>query len=466
MENNKNLKMIPLENLYPNPLNPRQNVGDCTELSDSIRAVGILQNLTVVPYDPAVHTGLTVTDPAQAMVVVIGHRRRKGAELAGLTEAPCVVEGFSAKQQVAIMITENSERQDLTPYEEAMGYQMLLDMGESVESVAKETGISVSTVRSRCKLLDLDRDKFKAAQDRGATLSDYAELNKLESADLKNLVLETIGTKNFRNTLDRALDKEKNRKWLAQALNDVRNFATELTTEPDTDIYSQKFTYSWWGTKTVTVPDDAETTPYFFYATDDMIKVYQEKTEADTDAAEKLKQIQQEHEQRKQALRAASYRAYKLRCDFIRSYPYSMAKKNLGKISAFACDVAIHDTGIGYYAGQINRKIVADLLNIPYIEAESNYERDAFLEIIQKHPEKGMLVIGTMLLDREHFSYAKDSWVPELQRWCMRYQSQDTLDRIYNFLTDIGYQMSDEELQLQNGTHPLFEDDDTNPKTA
>ncbi|MBO6269431.1 MAG: ParB N-terminal domain-containing protein [Clostridium sp.] len=72
--------MLPIENLLPHPLNPRKDLGDLTELADSIRAQGVLQNLTVVP-EPL--------EGPDKYRILIGHRRHAAAKLAGLTELPC-----------------------------------------------------------------------------------------------------------------------------------------------------------------------------------------------------------------------------------------------------------------------------------------------------------------------------------------------------------------------------------------
>ena len=70
--------MIPVERLEHHPENPRKDLGDLTELAESIKANGVMQNLTVVKnhFAPDVYT------------VVIGNRRMEAAKLAGLKEVP------------------------------------------------------------------------------------------------------------------------------------------------------------------------------------------------------------------------------------------------------------------------------------------------------------------------------------------------------------------------------------------
>ena len=72
---------IEVDKLHPHDANPRKNTGDVTELADSIKKNGILQNLTVVPA-----TGYWYGD----YTVIIGHRRLAAAKQAGLKTVPCL----------------------------------------------------------------------------------------------------------------------------------------------------------------------------------------------------------------------------------------------------------------------------------------------------------------------------------------------------------------------------------------
>lgn len=154
----------------------------------ALKKTGILQNLTVVPWFSSI-TGVGADDPKQqeemGYIAVIGHRRLAAAKLAGLKEVPCVISDMSYSEQIATMLLENMQRNDLTLYEQAEGFQMMLDLGESVGDISEKTGLSTTTVRRRVKLLDLDKEKFRQSVERGATLSDYIELEKIEDVDLK-----------------------------------------------------------------------------------------------------------------------------------------------------------------------------------------------------------------------------------------------------------------------------------------
>lgn len=80
------ITMLPVSELYPHRDNPRKELGDLTELAESIKANGVMQNLTVIPIEEAEPE----TD-RQGYTVIIGHRRLEAAKLAGLNEVPCVI---------------------------------------------------------------------------------------------------------------------------------------------------------------------------------------------------------------------------------------------------------------------------------------------------------------------------------------------------------------------------------------
>lgn len=207
------LVYIPIEKLFPHPDNPRKELGDLTELADSIKVKGIMQNLTVVPQEDDTYT------------VVIGHRRLGASKVAGLTELPCVIANMTPKEQIATMVAENMQRSDLTIYEEAYGMQMMLDFGDTLESVSEQTGLSKTTIRRRVKLLDFDKDKFQASLGRGVSLMDFEKLDKIQDKDLKNNLLDVIGTSNFDWEYRKALKAEKEKEVAGKVLEKLNTFA-------------------------------------------------------------------------------------------------------------------------------------------------------------------------------------------------------------------------------------------------
>lgn len=120
--------MIETQRLQHHPDNPRKDLGDVTELADSIKKNGIMQNLTVIPiecteYDPEKQLRANKISPSSNFYVLIGNRRLEACLQAGLEEVPCrIVSNISKKEQVGIMLEENMQRSDLTIIEQAEGF--------------------------------------------------------------------------------------------------------------------------------------------------------------------------------------------------------------------------------------------------------------------------------------------------------------------------------------------------------
>ena len=120
------------------------------------------------------------------------------------------------------MLMENMQRTDLTVYEQAQGFQAMIDLGDTVETVARETGFSVTTVRRRLKMMELDQDKLKEVSDRQLTLTDFDELAKIENIVVRNECLEKIGTSDFEGSVRAALRKQQTSKMTPLAVKQLK----------------------------------------------------------------------------------------------------------------------------------------------------------------------------------------------------------------------------------------------------
>lgn len=183
---NINAKLI-----HQHPDNPRKDLGDLSELSESIKKKGIMQNLTVIPgywdENRAHHD--------EGYTLIIGHRRFAAGKMAGVTMYPCrIVEDMSYKDQVGTMLEENMQRIDLTPLEQAEGFQMMLDLGDTEEQIAEKTGFSRTTVRRRLEIAKLDPELVKEKTDEDGVyqlnLKDLAELSRIEDVETRNRILK------------------------------------------------------------------------------------------------------------------------------------------------------------------------------------------------------------------------------------------------------------------------------------
>lgn len=141
------LQELPLEQIAPSPLNPRQTMDEAAlqELAQSIQTLGLLQPIVVCraagerPYE-----------------IIAGERRYRAAALAGLTTILCRVLDCTPEQALELRVVENLQREDLQPIDEARGFQSLLDRcGYSQRTLAERLGVSQGHVGNRLGLLRL-----------------------------------------------------------------------------------------------------------------------------------------------------------------------------------------------------------------------------------------------------------------------------------------------------------------------
>lgn len=140
---------LKLNEIEPNRSQPRKDFNDETlaELADSIAQHGVLQPLLVRPL------------MGGGYQIVAGERRWRAARMAGISEVPAVIRELSDNEVMELALIENLQREDLTPLEEAQGYQMLIDSyGMTQDEVAKTVGKSRPAVANALRLLHLPED--------------------------------------------------------------------------------------------------------------------------------------------------------------------------------------------------------------------------------------------------------------------------------------------------------------------
>ena len=129
-------RMISIEQLDPNPEQPRVEIGDLTELTTSVKEKGVLEPLLV---KPSAQKG--------RWMIIAGERRWRAARAAGLREVPCIEMDVDEAAVAEIALIENMQRKDLTAWEEADGLAALCHRyGYTHEEVSKKVGKSRSTV--------------------------------------------------------------------------------------------------------------------------------------------------------------------------------------------------------------------------------------------------------------------------------------------------------------------------------
>lgn len=111
--------------------------------------------------------------------------------MAGLETVPCIVSDMDEKEQTSVMLLENIQRSDLTVYEQAQGFQMMLDLGETEDTIAEKTGFSKKTVRHRLNIAKLDSKTLmeKERQDGyQLSLTDLYELEKIKDVKTRDKI--------------------------------------------------------------------------------------------------------------------------------------------------------------------------------------------------------------------------------------------------------------------------------------
>ena len=435
--------MLPIENLLPNPLNPRKDLGDLTELADSIRTQGVLQNLTVVP-EPL--------EGQDKYRIIIGHRRHAAAKLAGLTELPCSVVWMDKKEQVQTMLIENMQRSDITVYEQAQGFQMMLDLGSTVEEIAEKSGFSASTVRRRVKWMELDQKKFKQVTDeRQISITDLDSLSQIEDLAARNECLEKIGTKDFDMAVQKAVKRQNIdanmpavKAWLkaikAKKIGDSDRWNGKYDSVGST-IYIEK-----WGEDGNKPADGLEKEPVFYWLGKDMYDYGQLRLFHEHKKAATVKCSQKEIDHDKAVLKAwdridsVAAAAHNLRKKFIDSFV--VTKKNESQV-IFGAVFAGCMNAISYNSADLGSLYrLAGIEDTGYIPERERLFWEGFDKVSGNDWVKLVYAL---------FGDADIACASGYRRTFPEYDGNAKLELIYRWLSSIGYEMSTEEAQLLNG---------------
>ena len=164
---------LPVSSILPNPNQPRRHFSEAEleELAGSIRALGLLQPLTVRRREGS-------------WELVAGERRLRAAKLAGLDEVPCLSIQADSQSTSLLALVENLQRRDLDFWEEALALQRLLDIFHlSQEEVARRIGKSQSAVANKLRLLKLPPEVLSTLRDGGCSERHARALLRLNSPE-------------------------------------------------------------------------------------------------------------------------------------------------------------------------------------------------------------------------------------------------------------------------------------------
>ncbi|MDL2250474.1 ParB/RepB/Spo0J family partition protein [Lachnospiraceae bacterium OttesenSCG-928-J05] len=439
------IQNIAIENLIQHPNNPRKEYREIDDLAESIKAQGVLQNLTVV-----------ATEDEGVYMVVIGNRRLAAAKQAGLTELPCSIVEMDEKTQASTMLLENMQRNDLTVFEQAQGFQMCLDLGMTKDELVEETGLSKSTIRRRLEVLSLDQKKVKEKTDSGATIFDFMKLEKIKSIETRNKVMESIGSSNFEYSLERAINEEKVIRIKEDAIKILDTFATEITKK--TSEYKHYRSYwiaSYFDVDIIEVPTEEQ--EYFYLVKGSDIEVLVIGNEVEEDEGETEWQ-RQERERKEQHAREREFGEtfLNLRLNFMKSNSRKhLEEKELIKYASLIMATTARYGDTIKANEEENVDYIEDAyFYTKYFKVLANIDTDKlyindFLAALQRNYKSGI----------EKVIYCCLESGPEMPTdWQGKYDQEKAIDynHLYVLLESMGYKTSTEEKKMLDGTHEVY----------
>ena len=159
-------RMVPIDQVDPNPNQPRQLMGDLSDLMSSIAEKGIIQPLVV-------------RSRGGRFQIAAGERRYQAAVQVGVREVPIVIRDVDDAELIELALVENIQRKDLTPFEEADAMQLLARrFGYTHEELAQRLGKSRSSISESLSLNSMP-DEVK-------------QLCRLADIDSKSLLLQVV----------------------------------------------------------------------------------------------------------------------------------------------------------------------------------------------------------------------------------------------------------------------------------
>ena len=213
-------RSAPIENLRPNPRNPRRmfTEAELDELSDSIRERGIIQPIVVRALQ------------GDNFEIIAGERRWRAAQRAGLHDVPIAIIEANDAQSLEFAIIENVQRADLNPIEEASGYLALMDdFNRTQDEVAQIVGKSRPHVANTIRLLKLS-EPVKQLVRSGKISAGHARL-LLGQPNAERIAQEIID----KGLSVRQLEADMRKEDAAEARGSVRETkGFDATKDPDT----------------------------------------------------------------------------------------------------------------------------------------------------------------------------------------------------------------------------------------
>jgi ParB family chromosome partitioning protein len=180
-------RQLPIADVGPNPFQPRSRFDDAAlkELASSIKATGVLQPVLV-------------RHQAGGYQLVIGERRLRAAQIAGLERIPAIVRDVDDREMMELALIENVQREDLNPIDEARAYKTLVSSsGLTHDQLSERVGKQRSSITNALRLLSLPPEVQEMVS-RGTLAAGHARaLLSLEAAGDQLAAARYVQSKGF-----------------------------------------------------------------------------------------------------------------------------------------------------------------------------------------------------------------------------------------------------------------------------
>ena len=180
------IRHIPVEKVVPNPLQPRKDFGDLSDLAESIKEKGIIEPIIVRPKDGKYE-------------IVAGERRYRAAKNIGLKTVPCIEHDLPDNEVLEVALIENLQRKDLSIFESAYSLSSLAEIyGYTHQEIAQKIGKSRVTITELLRITDLPAEVAARCEQLGINSKTFLlELVKLGNREEMDSVLDAYEQEPF-----------------------------------------------------------------------------------------------------------------------------------------------------------------------------------------------------------------------------------------------------------------------------
>lgn len=246
---------LDLEQIRPNPLQPRVRFDEASiaELAQSMRESGVVQPVLVVP-------------EAEQYKIIVGERRWRAAQMAGLKKIPVLIRNIPPEKQLEVSLIENIHREELNPLEIARAYQRLIDdIGYTQQELSEKVGKDRTSVTNYLRLLKLPREIQDALADDRLSMGHAKAILALDEPDLQ--------LRAFREIVDKGLSVRA-AESLAGRLKERAPRAQRSLADPDLQALQEEL-LKVLGTKVVIAGNRTKgVLKVFYFSLDDLNRIY------------------------------------------------------------------------------------------------------------------------------------------------------------------------------------------------